>query len=84
MLDIGAMELAVVAVVALVVVGPRELPKLVRGASGIYRKYQDIVRQMKGGISDIERELELEEVAKVRAEVMKHRQAFEAKEQPKG
>lgn len=77
MLDIGAMELAVVGVVALVVVGPRELPKLVRAASGLYRKYQELVQQVKGGITEIERELELEEVAKLRAEVARQRQNAE-------
>jgi len=77
MLDIGAMELAVVGVVALVVVGPRELPKLVRAVSGLYRKYQELVQQVKGGITEIERELELEEVAKLRAEVARQRQNAE-------
>lgn len=77
MLDIGAMELAVVGVVALVVVGPRELPKLVRAVTGLYRKYQEILQQVKGGITEIERELELEEVAKLRAEVARQRQNAE-------
>ena len=38
MLDIGAMELFVVAVLALVVVGPKELPKLLRTVGGFMRK----------------------------------------------
>ena len=37
MLGIGWMEMAVIAAVGLVVVGPDKLPEMVRGVAGLYR-----------------------------------------------
>ncbi len=38
MLGIGWMELAVIAAVALLVVGPEKLPEMVRGAASLYQR----------------------------------------------
>ncbi len=53
MFDIGAMELIVVAVLALVVVGPRELPRLLRTMGGIVRKTREMAAEFKDGVEQL-------------------------------
>ena len=64
MFDIGWSELLVIAVVAIVVVGPKELPKLMRGfghyAGKLRRAASDFQRQFEEAM----RESEVEEVRK--------------------
>lgn len=64
MFDIGWSELLVIAVVAIVVVGPKDLPKLMRGfghyAGKLRRAASDFQRQFE----DAMRESELEEMKK--------------------
>ena len=64
MFDIGWSELLVIAVVAIVVVGPKELPKLMRGfghyAGKLRRAASDFQRQFEEAM----RESEIEEVRK--------------------
>lgn len=66
MFDIGLSEMAIVAVVALIVLGPERLPKVAKQAGewiGKLRRYVDDVK------SDINRQMELEELRKMQAEV---------------
>lgn len=58
MLDIGAMELFVVAVLALVVVGPKELPKLLRTVGGFVRKMREMAAEFRAGVEDLAAEVE--------------------------
>ena len=60
MLDIGAMELFVVAVLALVVVGPKELPKLLRTVGGFMRKARELAAEFRSGVEDLAAEVERE------------------------
>lgn len=60
MLDIGAMELFVVAVLALVVVGPKELPKLLRTVGGFMRKVREMAAEFRSGVEDLAAEVERE------------------------
>lgn len=60
MLDIGAMELFVVAVLALVVVGPKELPKLLRTVGGFMRKVRMMAAEFRSGVEDLAAEVERE------------------------
>lgn len=60
MLDIGAMELFVVAVLALVVVGPKELPKLLRTIGGFMRKVREMAAEFRSGVEDLAAEVERE------------------------
>ena len=60
MLDIGAMELFVVAVLALVVVGPKELPKLLRTVAGFMRKVRMMAAEFRSGVEDLAAEVERE------------------------
>jgi len=65
MFDISFFELIVIAVVALVVIGPERLPKVARTAGHLFGRMQRYVNDVK---ADINREMELQELRKLRAE----------------
>jgi len=60
MFDIGAMELFIVAVLALVVVGPKELPRLLRTAGGLVRRVRELSSEFRQGIDQLASEVERE------------------------
>jgi len=60
MFDIGAPELLIVAVLALVVVGPKELPKLLRTVAGFMRKAREMAAEFRSGVEDLAAEVERE------------------------
>lgn len=60
MLDIGAMELFVVAILALVVVGPKELPRLLRTVGGLVRKARELTAEFRDGVETLAAEAERE------------------------
>ena len=64
MLDIGWSELVVIGVVALVVVGPKELPALLRTVGQWVGKARRMASEFQGQINDAIREAELEDVKK--------------------
>lgn len=64
MFDISFAELVVIAVVALIVVGPERLPKVARTLGYLLGRAQRYVADVK---SDIQREMELEELKKLKA-----------------
>ena len=66
MFDIGFSEMMIVAVVALVVLGPERLPRVARQAGQWLGKLQRYVSDVK---SDINRQMELEELRKLQSEV---------------
>lgn len=66
MFDIGFSELVVIAVVALIVIGPERLPKAARTLGHLFGRLQRYVNDVK---SDISREMELEELRKLQREV---------------
>lgn len=66
MFDIGFSELIVIAIVALVVIGPERLPKVARTAGHLLGRLQRYVSDVK---SDINREMQLEELKKLQADV---------------
>lgn len=66
MFDIGFSEMVVIAVVALVVLGPEKLPKVARTAGILLGRLQRYVNDVK---SDINREMQLEELKKLQAQV---------------
>jgi sec-independent protein translocase protein TatB len=65
MFDIGFSELLVIAVVALIVIGPERLPKVARTAGHLFGRLQRYVNDVK---ADIQREMELDELKKLRSE----------------
>ena len=74
MFDIGFSELIVIAVVALVVIGPERLPKAARTAGLLLGRLQRYVRDVK---ADISREMQLEDLKKLQAEVRETARDFE-------
>lgn len=66
MFDIGFSELVVIAIVALVVIGPERLPKVARTIGLLLGRAQRYVNDVK---SDINREMQLDELKKLQAQV---------------
>ena len=64
MFDIGFTEMLVIAVVALIVIGPERLPKVARTAGHMLGRLQRYVNDVK---ADINREMELDELRKVQS-----------------
>lgn len=61
MLDIGWSEFLVIGVVALVVIGPRELPVALRTAGRYIGRARALARDFRDGLDDIARETEVSE-----------------------
>ena len=66
MFDVGFSEIVVIAVVALIVIGPERLPKVARTLGHMFGRLQRYVNEVK---ADINREMELEELRKLQAQV---------------
>lgn len=64
MFDIGWSEMAVIALIALLVIGPKELPNAMRAAAKWARKARSLAREFQSGIDDMIREAELEDARK--------------------
>lgn len=64
MIDIGWMEMLVVAMVALVVIGPKDLPRALRTAGQWVGKVRGIAREFQNSVDDMIHESELEEYQK--------------------
>ncbi|MEQ1887968.1 MAG: Sec-independent protein translocase protein TatB [Alphaproteobacteria bacterium] len=60
MLDVGWQELLVIAVVAIIVVGPRELPQLMRSVGRWMGKARRMAREFQYNIEEMGREAELD------------------------
>jgi sec-independent protein translocase protein TatB len=70
MFDIGGSELLVILVVALVVLGPKELPGAIRTVSMWTRRARELAREFQGGLDDIAREVEVDKMkAELRASI---------------
>lgn len=74
MFDVSFTEMMVIAVVALVVIGPERLPKVARTLGHMLGRLQRYVSEVK---ADINRELELEELRKFRQQVETQARDFE-------
>ncbi|TFU03540.1 twin-arginine translocase subunit TatB [Polymorphobacter arshaanensis] len=64
MFDIGYSELLLIAVVALVVIGPKDLPRVMRMVGGWVGKGRAMTRHVRAGFDTMMREAELEEMQK--------------------
>ncbi|HMA13986.1 MAG TPA: Sec-independent protein translocase protein TatB [Kiloniellaceae bacterium] len=64
MFDIGWSEMAVIALVALIVIGPKDLPKAMKTAAQWMRKARSLTREFQSGIDEMVREAELEDARK--------------------
>jgi sec-independent protein translocase protein TatB len=74
MIDLGLSKLAVIGVVALVVIGPEKLPKVARMAGTLFGRAQRYISEVK---SEVSREIELDELRKMHAEMRQAAQDVE-------
>jgi sec-independent protein translocase protein TatB len=75
MFDIGFSELMVIGVVALIVIGPERLPRVARTLGHLAGRLQRYVTDVK---ADINREMELDELKKMRESVQQTASSFES------
>lgn len=75
MFDIGFSELIVIGIVALVVIGPERLPKVARTAGHLLGRLQRYVSDVK---ADINREMQLDELRKLQAEMQESARNLES------
>jgi sec-independent protein translocase protein TatB len=66
MFDIAFSEIVVIAVVALIVIGPERLPRVARTLGHMFGRLQRYVNEVK---ADISREMELDELRRLQTEV---------------
>jgi sec-independent protein translocase protein TatB len=64
MLDFNISEMAIVALVALLVIGPKDLPKAMRVVGHWVGRARGVARQFRQGFDNMVREAELEEMEK--------------------
>jgi sec-independent protein translocase protein TatB len=62
MFDIAGSELVLIGVVALVVIGPKDLPRVMRQAGQWMTKAKDMARQFRSGFDSMVQEAELDEM----------------------
>jgi sec-independent protein translocase protein TatB len=74
MFDIGFSELLVIGVVALIVIGPEKLPRMARTVGHLAGRLQRYVADVK---ADINREIELDELRKMRDSMQQAATNFE-------
>jgi sec-independent protein translocase protein TatB len=64
MFDIGWPELFIVALITIIVVGPKELPRVLRTVTLWIRKIRAMARDFQDGIDDLAREADLDDMRK--------------------
>jgi sec-independent protein translocase protein TatB len=73
--DVGFSELMVIAVVALIVIGPERLPRVARTLGHLFGRLQRYVNDVK---ADINREIELDELRQFKSTVEDAARGFES------
>lgn len=74
MFDIGFSELIVIALVALIVIGPEKLPRVARTAGALLGRLQRYVSDVK---SDIQREMQIEDLKRLQQQVEESARSLE-------
>jgi len=64
MFGVDSSELLLVALVALIVIGPKDLPKAMRTVGGLIGRARGMARHFRSGLDTMMREAELEEMEK--------------------
>ncbi|MEZ5757223.1 MAG: Sec-independent protein translocase protein TatB [Emcibacteraceae bacterium] len=64
MFDVGFPELFIIAVLAIIFVGPKDLPKVVRSGMTLMRKIREMGREFQDGVKKMADEVELEAVTR--------------------
>ena len=60
MLDIGSWEFLLIIMLGIVVIGPKELPGVIRSVGHWVRRAKDLAREFQGGLEEIARETEID------------------------
>ena len=69
MFDIGWQELFIVAVLIVIVVGPKDLPRTLRAIMGWVRKARVLAREFQDGVDDVVRQADLDDIKNQVSEV---------------
>lgn len=59
MFDIGGWEFLLIAVIAIVVIGPKDLPGTIRTVTGWIRRARELAREFQSGLDDIARDTDI-------------------------
>ena len=62
MFDVAPTEFLLVALVALIVIGPKDLPRVMRAVGQWVAKARDVARQFRSGFDEMVRESEIKEM----------------------
>ena len=61
MFDIGWSEMMVIAILALIVIGPKDLPRVLKSASYWVRKARSLAREFQSGVDEMIRDADLDD-----------------------
>jgi sec-independent protein translocase protein TatB len=64
MFDIGWQELFILAVLAIIVIGPKDLPRAIRTITKWIRKARSMARDFQDGLDEVVREADLDDIKK--------------------
>jgi sec-independent protein translocase protein TatB len=70
--QLGLPELMVLAILALIIIGPKDLPKFLYGAGKLLGKARRLADEFRGGINQMVREAEMEEMRREIEELKKN------------
>ena len=62
--DIGWVELSIIAMITILVVGPKEIPRVLRTVTQVVRKVRSMASEFQSSIDDLAREAELDDLKK--------------------
>jgi sec-independent protein translocase protein TatB len=62
MFDLGWQEFLLVAIITIIVVGPKDLPRVIRSVSQWVRKARSMAREFQSSLEEVAREAELDDV----------------------
>jgi sec-independent protein translocase protein TatB len=62
MFDLGWQELFIIATLVIIVIGPKDMPRTLRAVSGWIRKGRELAREFQGGVNDMVRQADLDDI----------------------
>lgn len=63
MFDIGGWEFLLIAILGIIIIGPKDLPGAIRAVSGFVRKAREMAREFQSGLEEVARDAELDKVS---------------------
>ena len=71
MFGLGMTEMIVIGAIALLVVGPKDLPKVFKGIASLMKQVRKLTREFQGVVSDMIRESDLDDLRKEASDLRK-------------